>query len=101
MPALVFYKSIITSQVHVHRLATDGTSRDEVGRDSHILLCFHHFFDNFFVIVGLPVAGLGALEKTIVALSVEKPLFVEARLLEAVVDVGRKDEVVFIFDELK
>ena len=39
----------------------------------------------------------GTLKKSVVALRIKEPLFIESRLLKAVIDVGGNDEIIFIF----
>ena len=61
----------------------------------------NHFPDGFLVVVGLLVARFRTLEQPIVALRVEQPLFVEARLLELVVDISGDDEIVLVQHEFQ
>ena len=97
VPALVLDKAVVRAQIHRHRLAAMRAFRNQLGRDFHILLPLHHLSNRLLVVKSFLTAGLGALEQPVVALSVEKPRFVESRFLKTVVDVGRDDEVILIF----
>ena len=66
------------------------------GRDPHILLLFHHLPDCILVIKGFLSARLGALEQSVVALCIEKPLFVEARLLKTMIHIRGDNKIVLI-----
>ena len=61
----------------------------------------NHFPDGFLIVVGLLVTRFRTLEQPVVALGIEQPLFVEARLLELVVDIGGNDEIVLVLHELQ
>ena len=101
VPALVLDECIIRAQVHGHRLTADGTFRDKLGRYFHIILKLDHIKHEFFVIVGLVVAGYGALEQAVVALRIEKSLLVEARLLKLVIDVRGDDKIIIVLHKLE
>ena len=64
-------------------------------------LRFDHRADGFLVVKRLLTARLTALKQAVVALRVEKMLFVKARLLEAVVDVRRDDKIVLVPHQLE
>lgn len=101
MPALVLDKGIVGAQVQGHRLAADGTGRDQRGRDLHALLFVEHPIDDLFVIIGLLMAGHGALEESVIALCIEQAVFVEACFPETMVDVRRQDKVVLVLNQGK
>ena len=65
------------------------------GGDAPVLLFLHHLPDGFLVIVGFAVAGDGALPQAIVPLGIEQAGLGKAGFLEAVVDVGGQDKIVF------
>ena len=96
VPALVLDEGIIGAQIHRHRLAADGTLWDQLGGDFHILLKLDHVLDAFLIVIGLIVARLTALEESVIALSVEKALFVEACLLELVVNICSDNKIVLV-----
>jgi len=76
-------------------------NRQKLRGNLHLLLAFHHFADQCFVIKGLLTAWYAALKQSVVALCIEQPLFVKSRFLKAMVYVGRDDEVVFIRHQLQ
>ncbi len=47
------------------------------------------------------MTGLCALEKPVVALRVEQPLFIKPRFLELVINIGGDDETVFVLHEFQ
>ena len=99
VPAGVFHKGIVCSEIHGHRFAAYRASGDQFRRDSHIFLRFHHFPDGSFVVIGLFMAGSGALPKAVVPLSVKQPVFIKTGFLETVVYIGGKDKVVFVLNQ--
>ena len=50
-----------------------------------------------FIVIGDRLAGAAALEGAIVALRIKEAVFIKAGFLEAVIDVGGEDEIVFPF----
>ena len=101
VPAFVFHKGIIAAEIHGHRLATVRADRQKFRWYFHIFLPLDHFTDHGFVIESLLTARLTALKQAVVALRVEKMLFVKARLLEAVVDARRNDKIVLVPHQLE
>ena len=53
--------------------------------------------DDFLIVIGDRLTGAAALEEAIVALRIKEAVFIEAGFLEAVIDVGGEDEIVFPF----
>ena len=74
---------------------------NQLGRNTHVFLTIDHFADNGFVVPCLLAAGFAALKQPVIALRVNQPLFVEARLLEAVVDVRGDRKVVLALHQLE
>ena len=68
MPAFVFHEGHVRPQIHGHGCAADRAVRHQRTGNPHILLHSHHLFDSGFVIIGLLMAGFGALPEAIVAL---------------------------------
>ena len=117
MPALVLGKFVVAAQVHRHRSAAVRAARKELRRYRHRwrpicrrrqhtvrygeALRFDHRADGFLVVKRLLTARLTALKQAVVALRVEKMLFVKARLPEAVVDVRRDDKIVLVPHQLE
>ena len=117
VPALVLGKFVVAAQVHRHRSAAVRAARKELRRYRHRwrpicrrrqhtvcygeALRFDHRADGFLVVKRLLTARLTALKQAVVALRVEKTLFVKARLLEAVVDVRRDDKIVLVPHQLE
>lgn len=99
IPAFILYEFIVRTQIHCHRLSAFGATRNKFGRNTHILLLGNQTAYKFFVVVGCVMARLGTLKKTVIALRVEKPLFIEARLLKAVIHVRRNYKIIFVFDK--
>ena len=56
----------------------------------------NHGTDHIFVLIGLVMARLAALEQTVITLRVEQALFIESRLLKAVIYIRGNDEIVRI-----
>ena len=100
MPPLVLDKGIVAAQIHRHRSATDRAVRHKLARYAHTLLLLDHLTHGFFVVVGFLAARLTALEQAVIALCVEKPLFVKARFLETVVHIGGQHEIVLSLYQL-
>ena len=71
-----------------------GAVGHEPGGYAHAALLCDHGANRLLVIEGFLAAGLAALEEAVVALRVEETLFVEARLLEAMVHIGGDDKVI-------
>lgn len=61
----------------------------------------NHFPNGFLIVVGFLVTRFRTLEQPIVALGVEQSLFVEACLLELVINIGGNDEIVLVLHELQ
>lgn len=101
IPALVLYKGIVCPQVHGHGPATDWTAGDQFRRHPHIPLIAPHPLYNSFIIIGSLVAGLRALPKSIISLSVEQPLLIKARKLKLVVHIGGQYKIVLALHQLK
>ncbi len=101
VPTLVLDEFVVGAQVHGHRLAADGTARDQLGRDLHILLPFDHCDDRVLVVVGFVMARHGALEQAVVALCIEQPLLVKACHLKLMIDIRCKDKVVLVLNKLQ
>ena len=101
MPAIVLDECIISSEVHVHGFAADRAVRYQFGWNTHILLLFKHRLDCFFVVISLLVAGYTALPQTVVALSVEEPVFIKTSILELMIHIGGDDEIIFIFHQIE
>ena len=101
VPALVLNEFIITPQIHCHRSAALRAFRYQLSGDPHILLKFDHILYDFLIVVGLIVTWLEALEKTVIALRVEDPLFVKACLLKLVVNICCYHKIVLVPDKLK
>ena len=97
--ACILDKRCIASQIHGHRLTTDGTAGNELMRDAHVLLLGDHTPHGRFIVIGLIVAGLAALPETIISLRIEQPLFGEAILLEEMIDIRGQDEIILILYE--
>ena len=53
------------------------------------------------VIKGFLTARLTALEQAVIALRVKQPLFIKARLLKAVIHVGRDNKIIFVLYQLQ
>ena len=87
VPAFVFHKGIIAAEIHGHRLATVRADRQKFRWYFHIFLPLDHFTDHGFVIESLLTARLTALKQPLVALRVEKMLFVKARLLLSLIHI--------------
>ena len=60
-----------------------------------------HPADRLLVVIGLLMAGLGALPQAVVPLGVKEAPLVKARQLELVVHVGGEDEVVLVLHQLQ
>ena len=61
----------------------------------------NHFPDGFLIVVGLLVTRFRTLEKTIIALGIEQPLFVEASLLKLVINIGSDDEIILVLHKFQ
>ena len=96
VPAFVLDEFIVRTQIHCHRCAAMRTNGYKPGRDFHIVLLFTHCNNSLLVVVCFVAAGNGALKKSVVALSIEQPLFVEAGLLKLMVNVRRYDEIILV-----
>ena len=70
-------------------------------RDAHVLLLRRHPADQRLVVPGFLAARIAALKQPIIALSVEQPLFVKARLLETVIHIGGNYKIVLALQKLK
>ena len=101
MPALVLDKLVVRTQVHGQWFPAVGADGEQLWRDFHIFLPLDHFPDDRFVIKGLLTARLTALEQTVIALRVEQPLFIKARLLKAVIHIGRDNEIILVLHQLQ
>ena len=118
MPALILDERSIRPEVHAHGLAAHRAVRHEFARHLHarertsrqrqlavrpryVALRFEHRADRGLVVVRLLVARLAALPEAVIALGVEEPLFVEARQLELMVNVGGEHEVVAAAHEVE
>lgn len=95
VPAFVFDKGVIGAEIHAHGRAADGTAGDERSGDAPILLLGDHLADGGFIVIGLWTAGDGALPQAVIALGVKEPLAVKAASLEAVIDIGGDDKMIF------
>lgn len=96
VPALGLDKGIVCTEIHTHRFSADGTILYHIGWDTHIPLLFKHRPDSFFVVIGLVVARFTALPQAVIALCVEKPLFVKACLLELVINIRGDNEKILV-----
>lgn len=96
VPAFVLDEFIVRTQIHCHRCAAMRTNGNKPGRDFHIVLLFTHCNNSLLFVVCFVAAGNGALKKSVVALSIEQPLFVEAGLLKLMVNVRRYDEIILV-----
>ena len=96
IPAIILHKGSIAVQVHCHRLATDRAIRNQLSRNSHILLLFQHFPNSDFIIIRFPAAWLTALKQAIISLHIEKPLFIKASFLKTMVYISCDDKVILI-----
>ena len=101
IPAFILDEGIVTPQVHGHGTAAPGAAGHQLRGDPHVPLFRKHFADGLLVVIGLLMAGLGALPKAIVPLGVEQPLLVEARQLELVVHIGGQDKVILVLYQLQ
>ena len=99
LPAIIFYKRSICTQVHFHFLPAYGAMGYQFRGDFHILLFFYHAADGFLIVIGLVVARCFALPEAIIALSVEQTLLVKAIVLEKMVYVGGQDKVVLVLQQ--
>ena len=66
-----------------------------------MLLLLHHPAHLLLVVIGLLVAGAGALPQAVIPLGVKQALLLEPRLLEAVVCVGGQHKVVPVPHQLQ
>ncbi len=101
MPACVLHKAMVGAQIHAHGLAAYRAAWNQAARYTSVLLLRHHLPHDFFVVVCGIVAGLGALKQAVIALCVEEPLLIKARLLEAVIHIGAEHKIIFVFDQLQ
>ena len=95
MPSLVFDELVIGTEIHGHRPAAPRAVRHQFSWCAHVRLVFYHLAYNAPVVISLLMAGKAALEKAVIALSVEKPFLVKTGFLETVVHIGGYDEIVF------
>ncbi len=101
VPALVLDKPVVRAKIHGQGLSAVRTARDERRRNFHVLLLCDHLPDNRFIVPCLLTARLTALKQPVVALRVKQPLFVEACLLKAVVNIRRDDKIVLVLYKTK
>ena len=96
VPALILNKAVVGAEIHGHRPAAVRADGQQLSRDAHVLLPFDHFTDGSLIVKGLLTARSAALEKAVVTLHVEQPLFIKARLLKAMIHICRDNEIVLV-----
>jgi hypothetical protein len=96
VPALVLDELIIGAQIHRHGLAAFRAFRYQFGGYLHILLKLDHVLDHCFIVIGLIVTRLGALEQSVITLRVKQFFFVKACLLKLVIDIRADNEIVLV-----
>ena len=121
MPALVLHKTVIAAKIRGHPFSVIRTYRHKIGRNRHLDFCIFrddqlsilsdlisfrqdHPADDLVVIVGLVLRRLArgtALKQAIVALRIKKPLLIESTSLEAMINIGRQDKIIFVPDQCK
>ena len=101
MPAFVLHERIVATQVHRHGPAAVRAGWHEFRRNPHMFLPFDHGPHNRLIVEGFLSAWHAALEQAIVALRVEQAFAGEPSFLEAVVHIGRDDEIVLARHEFQ
>ena len=101
VPALVLHEGVVRAQVHGHGPAADGAVGHQPGGHPHVPLLLQHPAHRLLVVVGLGMAGLGALPQAVVPLGVEDAALVKARPLELMVHVGGEHEVVLLPNQVQ
>lgn len=96
VPALVLDEFVVGAQVHRHRPPAVRADRQQICRDQPVFPPRDHRADRGLVVKSFLTARPAAPEQAVIALRVEQPLFVEPRLLEAVIHVGRDHEIVLV-----
>lgn len=93
VPAFILDEFIIAAQVYRKRRTAVRTNGQKLGRNSHVLLPIRHFADNRFIVVGFLAAGRTALKQAVITLCIKQTLFVKARTLKLVIDIGCQDKI--------
>ena len=101
MPTLVLNELVIASQVHCKRFSAMRTDGQKLCRNFHIFLPVEHFKNNILILKSFLTARLTALKQTVIALRVEKSLFVKACFLKAMVNICCDYEIILIRHKLQ
>ena len=112
VPAFIFHEGVVSTEIHRYVGSIVRMLRDQRRRNFHGNTACRHFKDPLrilykplgfhglhhpgFIVNGLPVCRICALEQAVVALRIEEPLFVKACLLETVIHVGGDHEIILI-----
>ena len=116
-PSRILDEGVVRAEVHL-QLSARAVARHELRghahgdpavlrRPVHAVCVLHealrleHRRDHRLIVVGLSVRAVFGLQETVIALRIEQPLLVEARALEAVVDVRRDHEIVLAAHKLQ